>query len=666
MRQPKPVCVDFETFGIQSRPFYPPVPVGVSIMEWGKKPHYYAWGHREGNNCTYAQARDALAKAWKCSDGVLCHHAKFDYDVATTHMGMPELPAEQLHDTVFLLFLDSPHTKDLGLKPSADRLLGMPPDERDAVADWLVTVQPIPGIKIGRGKGAKHPAGAYIAYAPGDLVGAYANGDVIRTQKIFEKLWKSVCIDRKMHAAYQREQRLMPVLLASERGGVRVDLDRLRADVKMYGAWLVKIDEWIRAELGHPQYPDPRNGGAIGPLNIDASQRLADALIKAGKADPERMGITPGGGVATNKAAIEAGVTDKVMAAVLTYRAQLSTCYGTFLVPWLAVAERSGGLIYTHWNQTKGERGGARTGRLSSTPNFQNTPKEFAAIFVHEVEKALLAQPEYAYLIGRICPWPDLPPLPLCRGYIIAMCKDHVLIDRDYSQQEPRILGHFEDGALLEQYKENPWIDFHDNAKESLEKIMNKKYQRRPVKNINLGLIYGQGVGSLAIKNNSTVDETREIKDAILAMYPGLKEMYKDMRKFAKLNKPIVTWGGREYYCEEPIIVKGKLITFDYKMVNVLVQGSAADCTKEAMIRLWAAMVKARKHNSWFFMLQVHDSLVLSVPIEDAEEANEMMRAAMEGVEFNVPMLSEGSFSKENWNAMIDHDKKGKVVHGFR
>ena len=134
--------------------------------------------------------------------------------------------------------------------------------------------------------------------------------------------------------------------------------------------------------------------------------------------------------------------------------------------------------------------------------------------------------------------------------------------------------------------------------------------------------------------------------------------MYNDMRARSKANLPIRTWGGREYYCEPPMIINGRVTTFDYKMVNVLVQGSSADCTKEAVIRFHAT----RRSPKWRILLQVHDEIVLSAPKAEFPEAMETLRLAMESVKLDVPMLSEGSYSAFNWSQMKDYDKKGKLV----
>lgn len=952
MKQPRPWTVDFETFGITPRPDYPPKPVGVSIKQWGKKPRYYSWGHPEKNNCTLTQAKAALKKIWNNSEGLLFQNGKFDVDVADVHMGLSIPKWDKIHDTMFLLFLDDPHQIKLDLKSSAHRLLNLPPDEQDDVRDWLLDNQPIPGVKLSKSEKSDNYWGAYIAYAPGDLVGRYANGDTDRTEKLFKFLWPETR-DRDMLVAYDRERKLMLHLLDMERQGIPTAHNRLKQDVKKYCAWRDKINDWVIKRLK----ADPE-------INLDSGAQLMSAMIEANKVDEGELLLTATGKYQTNKGALLHAVTDKVLLGVLKYRAQLNTCLNTFMIPWLETSNKSGGFIFTTWNQVKNPHKdgnvGARTGRLSSTPNFQNIPNVFDNIFYHHDPKSKPKLPK--------SPWDDLPNLPKVRSYVVPF-KGHVFIDRDYcfgpgtevltkrgfiefselkvgedlvaqwdsgkityeipndyqaihyegnlvnivgerstdllvtpnhqcllerskqtifiradeypcgsgykqihgglylgkfkieesalhfiaalqadatvksssiawglkkkrkitrlhnilnsldipywvtkpkskpgfevtyvklenipdwcnnlielstktfsrsileaaphlrlsflrelawwdgrrqmingveknwsyfntnqantdliqematitglragsntstlksgklftsvnmrtnyltwtqtykvsnvkyngpvycvtmpkgtvivrrngrvmvtgnSQQEPRILAHFDGGDLMDRYNEEPWTDFHDFAKTELEKV-GKFYERKPVKNINLGLIYGMGVPLLAEKNGMPVDETKVLKTAIMALYPGLKEMYKEMKVRARNNEPIRTWGGREYYCEPPKLIKGRIRTFDYKMVNVLIQGSAADCTKEAIIRFCEV-----KKKTWLVVLNVHDQITVSVPRAEWKQAMPVLKECMEGVSFDVPLLTEGTVSKTNWDELVDYDKKGKVVN---
>lgn len=637
MKQPKPTTIDFETFGIEGRPKYPPMPVGVSIKYWGKKSIYYAFGHLVGNNCCWSDAKLALEKAYKTPEGILFQNAKFDIDVAEEWFGLEPPPWDKIHDTMFLLFLDDPHQASLELKPSAERLLGWAPEEQDKLCDWLVEHQPVVGIKISPAKRSPFYYGRYIAFAPAKIVGKYAMGDTDRTYALYKMLWRKTR-DRHMIRAYDRERELMPILLETEKQGLPVDLKKLKSDVAMYSSWRVKIDNWVYKRLKVKE-----------PFNINSGPQLMKAMINAGKVDETKALLTPTGKLQTNKDALLLAVNDKTLLAILTYRARLNTCLNTFMSPWLKTALTSNGLIFTSWNQVRlpsgGSTKGTRTGRLSSTPNFQNIPNPFKSLFKSSDDKSL---PK--------CPWPDLPKLPRCRSYIIPF-KGDVFIDRDYSQQEPRILAHFEGFDLLQMYLDNPWVDVHNHAKAELEK-MGLFFERKPVKNTNLGIIYGMGVAKLAMKNNMTVKNSKILKDAILKLYSGIKELYKDMKVRAANHEPIRTWGGREYYCEEPSIVNGRLQEWDYKMVNQLIQGSAADCTKEAIIRF-----HKRKKKDWKIVLNVHDQITSSVPKKDKVVSMEVLRVEMEGIEFDVPMLTEGSWSADNWEDLKDYDKKGELLN---
>lgn len=644
----KPTTIDFETFGIEGRPDYPPIPVGVSIKYHGKKARYYAFGHPEENNCCWSEAKKALKEAYKTPDGILFQHAKFDLDVAEVWFGLSLPEWQKIHDTMFLLFLDDPHETKLGLKESAERILGWAAEEQDAMGEWLLKNQPVPFLRITKGKQGKNYFGKYLCFCPGKLTGQYANGDTERTEAIFNKLYPSI-VEREMLEPYNTERELMPILLEMERQGVPVDLVRLSKEVREYKKWFAKIDNWICNRLGCDE-----------TLNINSGAELFNAMLMAGAINEEKALKTPKSTpdnirYQTNKEALLLAVTDNQLLGVLKYRAQLKTCLNTFMIPWLKTAKKSKGLIFTNWNQVKAPRGnanaGAVTGRLSSNPNFQNIPNSFKSIFKHEEDT-----PEKQEDLPN-CPWTNLPPLPKIRSYVLPF-KNEILIDRDYSQQEPRILGHFDGGKILKKYNEDKWTNFHNLAHSELT-TMGLTYSHKAVKITNLGIIYGMGIKTLALKTGLITDEAKNLKQAILKLYPGLEEMAQDMKFRAKNNIPIRTSGGREIYCEPPKIVDGEMREFSYKMVNKLIQGSAADETKKALIRTHRAFKKESK-GAWKIILNVHDQLTSSVPIKDKDKAMEIKRQCMETTKLDVPLLSEGDTSITNWAELQPYDRKGE------
>jgi DNA polymerase-1 len=616
---PNPATIDFETFGIERRPSYPPKPVGVSIQLPGERtPTYYAWGHPTGNNCTFREGTRALRRAWEAKDGILCHNGKFDYDVATTHCGLPDLSWHKIHDTLYLLYLNDPHAMDLGLKPSAARLLNMPPEEQDAVVDWLVEHQPVPGVRITRGKG-EHGAGRYICMAPGELVGRYAKGDVTRTLRLFRLLYPKIVKDG-MLKAYDRERRLMPILLQNEREGVRVNVAALEAGVALYTDAAERADNWLRKQLRAPS------------LNLDSPAELADALDKAGIVT--EWNLTATGKRSTAKGSLTVDMfTDKRIASALGYRNRLGTCLGTFMRPWLAMAQGSGGIIQTNWNQVRNtDTGkGTRTGRLSTNPNFQNLTKDW-----------------YDKNDGYRHPsFLKLPELPSIRRYTLPD-KGQVWGHRDYNQQELRILAHFEDDKLLARYVAEPRLDVHQFVKEEITNLTGMEFERRAVKILNFGMLYGMGLGKLAEGIGCDVNTARALRNGQRKALPGAFDLDKSIKAAAGEGEPIRTWGGRLYYCEPPLIINGKKISFEYKLLNYLIQGSAADCTKEALIRYH----EAKKHGR--FLVTVHDEINISAPAKAMKEEMAILRDCMQGVEFDLPMLNDGK-TGPNWGELKEY-----------
>jgi DNA polymerase I-like protein with 3'-5' exonuclease and polymerase domains len=646
MRAPEVTTIDFETEAIEKRPSYPPVPVGVAIKEHGQKPFYMAWGHPSGNNCSKADARRALLKIWKDPRGKLFHNEKFDVDVGEAHMGLPRLPWGSYHDTMFLAFLDDPDRPNVKLKDVGEEVLGKVPKERDALRDWILAS--VPGA-------TRKEWAAHISKAPGGLVGKYAGqGDAETTARLFARLYPQV-LARGMGLAYDRERRCTPGLMDSERRGIRVDVKKMEKEAPFYEALLERADALLRKILKSPG------------LDLDKNEQVADAMDKAGVVDS--WTLTPGGKRATNKKVLLNAVNNKKLLALLFYRNALATSIRTFMRPWLATAhEGGGGRIFTSWNQVRqADRGnpfGARTGRLSSSPNFQNIPIYTRSILILPklIESGYMDKLVDAEMIKRF-PWirqesfaiemadktkrtiGHACPLPMMKGYVLPE-KGHVLVERDYSQQEFRILAHFEDGALLQAYRENPRMDVHDAARDLIHDILGIMLDRRPVKDVGFSLIYGMGLAELARKTEVDLEQAKSFKGAYLQAMPGLKDLIKGLKECAAAKQPITTWGGRQYYCEKPRIVKGRLRTFEYKLINRLVQGSAADCTKEGNARYDELGEEGRRGG--LFMMTVHDSTVSSVPKECWREADAALKGAMESVEFDVPMLTDGKVGTKN------------------
>jgi len=600
-----PICIDFETAAIEARPSYPPEPVGVAILLPGRVPRYYAWGHPEGNNCTKEEATEVLKDIFESWNPLLFHHAKFDLAVANEWLGLPVPSWDRIHDSMFLLFLADPYSLTLALKPAAERLLGLPPDEQDAVRDWLINHSIVK-------KGAKN-FGAFISKAPGNVVAPYAKGDVDRTLKLFKLLMPKIKAEG-MLKAYQRECQLLPILLENEQRGIRCDARLLREDLTHYETASAVAEQWIRYQLHSPN------------LNIDSDADLAEALDKLGLVSQWAL-TTTGKRSVSKKNLLRSHFSDTKLADALAYRSKLGTCMGTFMRPWLKMAEETG-QVFTNWNQVRSEDSGARTGRMSSSPNFQNVPKTFD---IDEPSANDYHHPAFL----------SVPFLPLMRRYLLPD-KHELWLHRDYNQQELRILAHFEDGPLLAAYLEDSQVDIHTYVQGLIKQHTGMYLLRNSVKQVNFGVVYGMGAPGLSEKLGISLDEARTLKNAHSKALPGLVTLEKGLKEVSDSGQPICTWAGRRYYVETPKLVNGKTRHFEYKLLNYLIQGSAADCTKQALINYHAI----KKHGR--LLVTVHDELNVSTPSSARQEEMKLLREAMLDVSFDLPMLSDGKTGR-NW-----------------
>lgn len=633
------VTVDFETHKIRPRPEYPPPPVGVALQPFGRsslrealpfegEALYLAWGHPSGNNTTRATALRTLEALWQ-DPGVelVFHNASFDLAVAQERLGLAVPEWRRVHDTSFLIFLADPHARKLGLKASAERLLGELPEEQDELFDWIYTHRKTllanygrPGEKITTAKSGPNSPFGWIAYAPVGLVGRYARGDARRTTDLFKLLMPQIRASG-MGEAYDRERRLLPILMENERVGIRVDEPLLAEDVPRYEEALSQVEDRMRTYLDAPD------------LNFDADRAVADVFSERGVIHEDAWVTTPSGLLSVSKVNLPPeSFVDPLMASAFGYRNRLVTALKMFMQPWYEKARVNEGFINPRWNQIRGSRGGARTGRPSMVdPNLLNVSKDF------EGRSDGYVHPE---ALG-------LPHLPRVRRYMLPD-PDELWIHRDFSGQEVRIFAHFEQGELRDAYLENPRLDPHDWLKGEIEAVTGRELERTRVKNVTFARLYGGGAG--AVQTQARTASRREARE-IMAFHdralPGRRLLSEEIQRLVRRGEPVRTWGGRLYYVEEPKMIKGRMRTFEYKLINYLIQGSAADVTKEAICQ-WheggGESLGAR------FLLTVYDEINISAPRDEdvADESMDFLREIMDGIKLSVPMRSDGKIG-ERW-----------------
>ena len=590
----RPIVIDFETHAIGPRPtHYPPEPVGVAIWSPGQKPIYYAWGHPAGNDCRRSVAAEALRAAYKTDRPLLFHNAAFDVAVAARWFDLSWPEALRIEDTQILAFLDDPERKTTALKVLAEELLEKPPTERDELQDWIL--EHVQGA-------TKKTWGAFICEAPGVLVSPYAQGDVTRTLK----LWRHFAETRRVMAKpYERQRRMLGVAdRASERG---MPVDR-RA--------LAKWAEVGPTKLRNQEIALRRRLKSSG-LDFQSREDVADALEK-GKVvrskdweRTEKRGDRKVGHDALTRVARDVRVVERL------HHRDLLKLHIDIVNTWLEMSETTG-CVHATWNTTRisaeaGRRAfGARTGRMSSSPNLQNIPKR------HVDDR-----------------------LPNLREFVRAP-KGRSFLGADFSQQEFRILAHYEDGILAQAYRRDPRMDIHGNVQTIVNRIASRHYTREELKTgAGFSLLYGQGLDASAASLNITRDEAQKLRWDYLEALPGIRKVQKWLRGLARKHQPFWTWGGRRYYCEKPQVEEGPygpevIRTFEYKQLNTLIQASAADHLKQTAIDLDEADFEP--------ILFVHDEIVCLCWPKDRISS---MLDVMETVgPWRVPMIAEGRRGK--------------------
>ena len=582
------ITLDFETEAIDGA--LPPKPVGLAIKYGAQPSEYLSWGHPSGNNCSEERAKATFHSILNSGKPMLFHSASFDTAVAAYHWGMG-FPKD-LHDTLLFLFLHNPHAANLSLKPSAEKLLSWPPEEKDILTDWIV--RNVPGA-------TNKNAGAYISKAPASLVGPYACGDVDRTFALFVYLY-----EKHKGQAYDRERSLTPILVKNTLEGIRVDFNRLEKDYYYYQNVRTSAKQHVFNKLGKT-------------FNIDSGDELADAIEQSGL--PVEWQLTPTGKRSTSKPNMIKAIKDKELLDTLAYISTLNTYLDTFFTSWLNKSKD--GRIHFIWNQVRnqetdaaGKFKGTRTGRLSSVPSMLNVPKA----------------PPYFEL-------KFLPKLPFMREYLLPD-EGEEWLSRDYMSQELRLLAHYEDGVLMRAFQENPELDMHEMLREILTEVLGRPVTRKQTKNIAFSILYGSGLPLLAESLGCDTQEAGFLKRAYLEQVPGIKDVEAAIAYPWRQGLPIKTWGGREYYKEESKIVKNKktgvprLMDFGYKGLNYLIQGSSADVTKQAIINY----DKVKKNGR--FLLSVHDKICITGPRSELILLDEAMR----DIAVDVPMLSDASY----------------------
>jgi DNA polymerase-1 len=386
-------------------------------------------------------------------------------------------------------------------------------------------------------------------------------------------------VERGSLELYERiELPLTAVLAAMEDAGVRIDTYRM-------GEITARLVDRVE-ELEERSYELAGEQFMIG-----STQQVARILFEKLALTPGRKGKT---GYSTDTRVLRSIRGEHPIVEVLEEWRELTKLVNTYLGPLPSLISEADGRLHTTFNQHV-----ASTGRLSTTnPNLQSIP--IRTELGREIRSAFVAEPGTR------------------------------LLSADYSQVELRILAHVSgEPVLREAFARGE--DIHAaTAAEVLRKPQAEltKDERNVAKMVNFGIIYGISAFGLSENLEIPREEAQTYIDTYLARFPHVQDFIQRTIEQATRDGYVTTLLGRRRPVPEIRASNRQTRLLGERLaVNSVMQGTAADVIKVAMIRIHERL--RREGRSSRLVLQVHDELLLEVPEVETTAVRELVRAEM-------------------------------------
>jgi DNA polymerase I len=391
---------------------------------------------------------------------------------------------------------------------------------------------------------------------------------------------------------------LTVVLAAMEDAGVRIDTYRM-GEITARLADRVEELEARAHELAGEEFM------------LGSTQQVARILFEKLELTPGRKGKT---GYSTDTRVLRSLRADHELVPVLEEWREYSKLLNTYLGPLPSLISAEDGRLHTTFNQAV-----AATGRLSTTnPNLQSIP--IRTELGRQIRSAFVAEDG-------------------CR-----------LLSADYSQVELRILAHVSGEPVLREAFERG-DDIHTaTAAEVLgkEPATLTKDERNVAKMVNFGIIYGISAFGLSENLEIPREQAQEYIDTYLARFPRVQEFIARTVAQASADGYVTTLLGRRRPIPELRASNRATRSLGERLaVNTVMQGTAADVIKVAMVRIHERL--RAEGRSAQLVLQVHDELLLEVPEPEVSAARELVRAEMTGAYPLDPPLAVDVGVGDDW-----------------
>ena len=375
-----------------------------------------------------------------------------------------------------------------------------------------------------------------------------------------------------------------------ERAGVLIDCALLEAQGRELGERVFALEHRAYELAGQP-------------FNLGSPKQLGDILF--GKMGLPVVKKTATGQPSTDEDVLQQLAADYPLPKLLLEHRGLSKLKSTYTDKLPQMRNAGTGRVHTSFGQAT-----AVTGRLASTdPNLQNIPVRTPE--GRRIREAFIAPPA------------------------------HTIVSADYSQIELRIMAHLSgDESLLRAFAEG--ADIHRATAAEIFGVPLTEVtgdQRRYIKAVNFGLIYGMSAFGLAAQLAIERGAAQMFIDKYFTRYPGVAEYMKRTRELARKQGYVTTVFGRRLWLPDINAGGGpRRQGAERAAINAPMQGTAADLIKLAMIVLQSWLDRERLKTR--LILQVHYELVLEAPDDELDRIKHELPALMSGVaQLRVPLV---------------------------
>ena len=438
------------------------------------------------------------------------------------------------------------------------------------------------------GKGANRIEFDQVAV---ERAGEYAAEDADVTLQVHRALHPRIAEDEKLSRIYSTiELPVREVLFRMERNGVLIDSALLAEQGRSLTERVAALEQQAYAQAGQP-------------FNLGSPKQLCEILFTKLKLPVLKKTAT--GQPSTDEDVLQELAANHALPKLLLEHRALSKLKSTYTDKLPQMVNARTGRVHTSYGQAT-----AVTGRLASTePNLQNIPVRTSE--GRRIREAFIAP----------------------RG--------HAIVSADYSQIELRIMAHLsEDAALVKAFLEGS--DIHRATAAEIFGVSPADVssdQRRYIKAVNFGLIYGMSAFGLASQLGIERSAAQQFIQKYFERYPGVADYMQRTRELARAQGFVETVFGRRLWLPDIRAASGpRRAGAERAAINAPMQGTAADLVKLAMIAVQQWLDRERLSTK--LILQVHDELVFEAPEAELVQLREELPGLMSGVaSLSVPLV---------------------------